>query len=275
MRTRIVWALAASVGLGGALSWSGRADEVAAPTVKRALPEGPLGEAIRLGREFVEQTASHPLTKPYVGNSLNCASCHLKSGTDPRAGSFIGVAAAYPAWSPRENRVITLEDRILNCFMRSCNGVRPPLGSRVSVSIAAYITWLSEEQPLRMNARRPAGPHAVPRLKIDPSQADVSRGAKLYAARCAECHAGDGQGVDENPPLWGARSFNDGAGLANDVQLASWLKVAMPPDAADLADQEALDLAAYINSNERPKFRLRDHLPEPSALGEYNGEPAP
>jgi thiosulfate dehydrogenase len=157
MRTQIVWALAAGVGLGGALAWSGRADEVAAPAVEHALPEGPLREAIRLGRELVEQTASHPLTKPYVGNSLNCTSCHLKNGTDPQAASFIGVATAYPAWSPREKRVISLEDRILNCFMRSCNGVRPPLGSRVSVSIAAYITWLSEDQPLRMNAQRPAG----------------------------------------------------------------------------------------------------------------------
>ena len=275
MRMRIVWAVTATAGLSTALAWSGRADEVAAPAIERAPPEGPLGEAIRLGRELVRQTASHPLTKPYVGNSLNCTSCHLKNGADPHAASFIGVAAAYPAWSPREKRVITLEDRILNCFMRSCNGIRPPVGSQVSVSIAAYITWLSEEQPLRMNAQRPAGPRAIPRLKIDLSQADVSRGAKHYAARCGECHGGDGQGDDENPPLWGARSFNDGAGLANNVQLASWLKVAMPPDAADLADQEALDLAAYINAHERPKFRLRDHLPEPSALGEYNGEPQP
>lgn len=272
MRTRIVWALAAGVGLGGALAWSVMADEVAAPAVEHALPEGPLGEAIRLGRELIEQTASHPLTKPYVGNSLNCTSCHLKNGTDPQAASFIGVATAYPAWSPREKRVISLEDRILNCFMRSCNGVRPPLGSRVSVSIAAYITWLSEDQPLRMNAQRPAGPRALSRLKIDATKADRARGAKLYSARCAECHGGDGQGDDDNPPLWGARSFNEGAGLANDLQLASWLKVAMPPDETNLADQETLDLAAYINSHERPKFRLRDHLPEQSALGEYNGE---
>lgn len=272
MRMRIVWAVTAAAGLGTALAWSGRADEVAAPAIERALPEAPLGEAIRLGRELVRQTASHPLTKPYVGNSLHCTSCHLKNGTDPQAASFIGVATAYPAWSPREKRVISLEDRILNCFMRSCNGVRPPLGSRVSVSIAAYITWLSEDQPLRMNAQRPAGPRALSQLKIDATKADRARGTKLYSARCAECHGGDGQGDDENPPLWGARSFNDGAGLANDLQLASWLKVAMPPDETNLADQETLDLAAYINSHERPKFRLRDHLPEQSALGEYNGE---
>lgn len=275
MKQQIAWLLAACLGLCGALAWSGRADEAAAPAAERELPEGPLGETIRLGREMVEQTASHPLTKPYSGNSLNCTSCHLKNGTDLRAASFFGVATAYPAWSPREKRVITLEDRILNCFMRSCNGVRPPLGSQVSVSIAAYITWLSEGEPLRMNAQRPAGPRAVPRLKVDASHANPARGAKLYSARCAECHGGDGQGDDEHPPLWGARSFNDGAGLANVVQLASWLKVAMPPDEIDLTDQAALDLAAYINSHERPRFRLRDHLPEQHVLGEYNGDAEP
>ena len=166
--------------------------------------------------------------------------------------------------------MITLEDRVLNCFMRSCNGVRPPLGSEVSVSITAYITWLSADQPIRLNSERPAGPRAVPQLKVDAAQADLQRGRKLYSARCAECHAENGQGKNEHPPVWGERSFNDGAGLANVVQLASWLKVAMPLDDPDLSDRDALDIAAFVNSHERPKFRLKDHLPERAALGEFN-----
>ncbi|WP_390172832.1 c-type cytochrome [Novipirellula maiorica] len=43
---------------------------------------------------------------------MNCTSCHLDAGTHHEAASFIGVAAAYPAWSPREGKVITLEQRI-------------------------------------------------------------------------------------------------------------------------------------------------------------------
>lgn len=155
--------------------------------------------------------------------------------------------------------------------MRSCDGVRPPLGSEVSVSIAAYITWLSGEQAIRMNPKRPAGPRAVPQLKVDVVQADRQRGQTLYAARCSHCHGANGQGVDEHPPVWGRRSFNDGAGLANIAQLASWLKVAMPLDETDLSDQEAIDIAAFVNSHERPAFRLAEHLPEKSKLGEYNG----
>jgi len=240
-----------------------------------SMPDGPLGEAIRLGRDLVANTATHPLSKPYVGNALNCTSCHLENGTHPRAASFLGVATAYPAWSPRERRVITLEDRILNCFMRSCNGVRPPLGSEVSVSMAAYITWLSTDQPLRMNAAGPLGPNAVPKLDVDAAQADLARGQALFMARCADCHGKDGQGDAENPPVWGQRSFNDGAGLANVVPLASWLKVAMPPEKTDLTDREALDIAAFVNSHERPKFRLSEHLPPAEHLGTYNAAREP
>jgi len=246
------------------------------PAGERPLPAGPLGEAIRLGRDLVEQTTTHPLTKPLAGNALNCTSCHLNSGADPRAASLIGVATAYPAWSAREARVITLEDRILNCFMRSCNGVRPPLGSKASVAIAAYITWLSAGQPIQMNPERPVGPNAVPRLKLDPASADRLRGRALYQRKCADCHGADGQGDKDNPPLWGERSYNDGAGLANVLQLASWLKVAMPLDEASLSEQESLDLAAFVNQHPRPKFILSDHLPDKSRMGEFNSQhPSP
>ena len=260
------------VGGFGGLSWTAQADAQKPPDIQRPIPAGPLGDAIRLGRDLVENTTSHRLSRPYAGNALNCTSCHLKNGTDPQAASFIGVATAYPAWSPREKSVITLEDRILNCFMRSCHGIRPPLGSEVSVSIAAYITWLSTDQPIRMNPDRPAGPHAVPQLKVEVTPADRQRGEQLYSTRCSACHAENGQGDKENPPVWGARSFNDGAGLANITQLASWLKVAMPLDETDLTQQEALDLAAFINSHERPRFRLSEHLPSRDQLGTFNSK---
>lgn len=253
-----------------AACWAGTTTADDAP--ERAIPDGPLGDAIRLGKEIVEHTATHPLTKPYVGNVLNCTSCHLENGENPEAASFLGVASAYPAWSPRDGRVITLEDRILNCFMRSCNGVRPPLGSRASVALAAYITWLSSDASLRMNPKSPHGPNAVRPLKIDAESADLKRGEAVYAEKCAECHARNGDGRKENPPVWGPRSYNQGAGLAKPVQLAAWLKVAMPLDDPDLTDQEALDVAAYVDSHDRPPFNIQDHLPPASKLGEYNSE---
>jgi thiosulfate dehydrogenase len=229
-----------------------------------------LTRVVRLGEAIVENTISHPVSKDYVGNSLNCTSCHLDNGRHPKAGTFFGTAAAYPAWSPRENRVITLEDRVLNCFMRSCNGIRPPLGSEVSVAVTAYITSLSQGQPLAMNPNRPIGPGALKQLEVKVDQADIKRGASLYASRCSECHQQHGQGDKDNPPVWGKRSYNDGAGLSSVENLAAWLKVAMPKDETDLTDQQALDIATFVNSQKRPHFELSRHLPVKEKLGEYN-----
>lgn len=251
---------------------AGYDDLVEAGFPKAELPEGPLGETIKLGEELVERTATHPLTKAFAGNSLNCTSCHLKNGTDLKAASFVSVATAYPAWSAREKRVITLEDRVLNCFMRSCNGIRPPLGGKVSVAIATYITWLSDGQAVKQNGKAPLGPLAVRPLKVKADQADRSRGAKLYAEKCASCHGEDGAGREDGPPVWGKQSYNQGAGFAKNDHLAAWLKVAMPLDDADLTEQEAIDIAAFINSHVRPAFALRDHLPHVEKLGEFNAE---
>ena len=248
---------------------------VPAPAAERPIPEGPLGDVIRLGEELVARTATHEKSRKYVGGALHCTSCHLKNGTDHEAASFLGVATAYPAWSPREKRVITLEDRVLNCFMRSCNGVRPPLGSEPSVAITAYITWLSTSEPIWMNPKQPKGPRAIRPLQATAASADAQRGQALYAKRCAECHADGGQGDETNPPLWGARSYNQGAGFADAAQLAAWLKVSMPLDDATLTEQEALDVAVFVNSHERPAFVLEEHLPDAAELGRYNGHVEP
>lgn len=124
-----------------------------------------------------------------------------------------------------------------------------------------------------MNPERPLGPHGVKPLRLDPQTADSQRGQTLYRKRCAHCHGNEGRGDADNPPLWGDQSYNAGAGFASDLPLASWLKVAMPRDDTDLTDQEALDVAAFVNAHPRPGFRLEEHLPPPERRGEYNANP--
>ncbi|MEW4564981.1 c-type cytochrome [Bremerella sp. JC770] len=250
-----------------------RLDAEDSANVPSKYPDGPLGEVVRLGETLVNQTKDHPLSKPFVGNQLNCTSCHLDGGTHPSAGSFLQTAAAYPAWSPRENRVITLEDRVLNCFMRSQNGTRPPNGSQVSVAITAYITWMSSGSPIEMNPRKPLGPRHVPELQFDWTKANATQGEEDYKTYCLDCHGQDGLGTADGPPVWGPQSFNDGAGLSRVPKMASWLKVGMPLGDPSLTEQEAADIAAYINSHQRPKFKLEQHLPPQEKLGEYNAEP--
>lgn len=247
-------------------------EEITGSRVPTQLPPGELGRVVQLGKEIVEKTGEHPLSKPFVGNGLRCSSCHLNAGTDPKAGTFLGVATAYPAWSPRERRVITLEDRVLNCFMRSMDGVRPPNGSQVSLAVTTYISWLSSGSPIKMNPEKPLGPYHVPPLKTNAGLADSKSGKEVYENECAYCHGENGQGTDDGPPVWGPMSFNDGAGLSQNDKLAAWLKVAMPLGDPYLTDKQALDAAAYVNSQPRPHFDLKEHLPKPERLGEYNGE---
>jgi thiosulfate dehydrogenase len=55
--------------------------------------------------------------------------------------------------------------------------------------------------------------------------------------------------------LWGDGSYNIGAGMARVRTAAAFIKVAMPQTApGTLTDQEAYDLATYINTRPRPDF---------------------
>ncbi len=55
------------------------------------------------------------------------------------------------------------------------------------------------------------------------------------------------------PPLWGSNSFNWGAGMHRVNTAAGFIKANMPLGKPNsLSDQEAWDVAAYINSFPRP-----------------------
>jgi thiosulfate dehydrogenase len=60
------------------------------------------------------------------------------------------------------------------------------------------------------------------------------------------------------PPLWGTRSYNWGAGMHSINKAAGFIKANMPLGQPNsLSDQQAWDVAAYINSFDRsqdPRF---------------------
>jgi thiosulfate dehydrogenase len=96
--------------------------------------------------------------------------------------------------------------------------------------------------------------------------ADPKRGQPIFARVCASCHNTDGSGIRRgtagtdlgylNPPLWGADSFNDGAGMARIIMFANFIHFNMPhgTDYLDvrLSVEEAWDIAAYVLSQPRP-----------------------
>lgn len=85
------------------------------------------------------------------------------------------------------------------------------------------------------------------------------RGKEVYVAHCQTCHGIEGQGqaiadVYALPPLWGPKSYNWGAGMHRVNTAAFFIYENMPfGKSMQLTHQQAWDVAAYINSHERPQ----------------------
>ncbi len=228
-------------------------------------------EQIRYGyRVFTSTALESPAS---TGNSLSCSNCHLNAGQREKALPLAGIAGVYPEYNKRSAKEVTLEDRIIECFNRSIDASRinerPHAGeqpeslivrtkdSKDVRAIAAYIGWLShgsrEKPPWRgQNAISPGNIIPLERL-------DTARGHALFADKCVTCHGADGQGVfigdKKAGPLWGSESWNDGAGAARIYTLAGIIRYMMPYlDPGSLTDEEAQEIAAFINSQARPVY---------------------
>ncbi len=255
------------------------------PDPPKAYPKGELGRMVKLGEDIIYHTHTHPLTKDFVGDDLDCTSCHIDGGKEKTLGTFIGTAAAFPAYSKREKTVQTLQDRINNCFMRSMNGKRPIIDTEASVAMAAYVTWLSQGLPIQMNSVKPVNPFYT-KLWINKKLVPLAKkathenylnGQKLYTQKCAVCHGKDGQGKVQDgkivyPPIWGDRAYNTGAGLGHPTKMATWLQFNMPPGGPKLTDQEAVDIAIYVDAQSHPDFDLQEHLLPKEEMGYYNSK---
>jgi len=224
-------------------------DPLFSPPSPETIPGGQRGEQIRIGYEVVARTQE--FGQPYVGNSLNCTNCHLDAGLNPNAASFVGLSVVYPEYRARADQRMTLADRINECFERSLNGRALPPDSSKLQAVVAYIEWLSRDIPPGSSVPW----RGLPRLKSE-KKPDAGRGKQVFAAKCAFCHGSDGQGTMSAPPVWGPNSYNIGAGMARISVAASFIKSNMPRGWGwSLSDDEAFDVAAYINSQPRPDFR--------------------
>lgn len=215
----------------------------------QTVPAGHVGDLVRYGYELIMHTRTH--LKPYITANMDCAACHVNGGTKARGGSFVGIAAQFPQWNTRARRVISLQDRLAECFLYSMNGRPPAYNSREIEAMVAYITYLSRGAKL--------GSKPDPAVRIahfnPPAAPDPKRGAQLYAQKCSMCHAANGAGSSAYPPLWGATSFNNGAGMHRLWTMAGFVRYNMPQNApGSLSDQEAYDVSAYVLSHARPKF---------------------
>ncbi len=224
-----------------------------APRNDDEIPNDKYGDEVRLGKKIFTETYKY--ARRYSGNDLSCSNCHLDSGRKPNSAPLWGAFGMYPAYRAKNDRSNTLEERIQQCFRFSMNGFSPALDAPEIRALVSYIHFLSKGVPIGVEMPGRGYPQVI-KTGYDPNP---TRGGDAYKQKCASCHGIDGQGQKKDgggyvfPPLWGMDSYNKGAGLARNDLLAGFLKANMPL-AQDwtLSDQEALDLAAYINLQIRP-----------------------
>jgi thiosulfate dehydrogenase len=268
--------LAAALLMGAGVTYSAENSGAATPWPQPdpdKLEKGPWKDTVLYGRKLFTETYSvigpevSDKSMRYAGNNLSCQSCHLQGGTQRFAIPMIGVYGVFPTYIGRENEVRTLEERIEGCMERSMNGRQIPIGGKEMKALVSYIQFLSSDVPVGKSLQG----RGSPSLPLMTRAADPKKGEEAFHNYCAECHQPDGQGKRRGmkgdakgydfPPLWGPDSFNDGAGMHRLIASASFIHANMPfgtrYDQPMLTNEEAWDVAAYVNSQPRPH---RDHL---------------
>ena len=218
------------------------------------IPRGPVGGAVKYGKQVLTETQTY--AKAYVGNGLNCSSCHLDAGRRAYASPLVGLWGMFPEYRSRSAQVSALQDRINDCFERSMNGKPLPYESDEMRGLLAYVWWLSKDVPTGVAVKG----RGFSRVRIGRAP-DPERGEAIYTQKCATCHGADGQGRHGAngeylfPALWGPESFNIGAGMARLSNAAAFVKANMPlGQGATLSDADAIDVAAYFLRQPRPDF---------------------
>ena len=255
------------------------------PLSDPTLDESKLANEIRWGFRIFTNTPREAAR--FTPSTVSCSNCHLNAGQRERSLPLVGVAGMFPEYNRRSGRLYTLGDRIVDCFLRSENATgmieaeggqhtgdseredKPSPTSKEVLAVSAYLTWLARGYEVGTN---PAwrGQNVIAASNVIPiEQLDARRGEALFVERCTSCHGPDGQGVavgDKKPgPLWGPDSWNDGAGAARVYTLAGIIRYSMPYlDPGSLTDEEAQQLAMFINSKPRPSypFKSQDYRTE-------------
>lgn len=223
------------------------------PPNEDALPDDAFGNLVREGKELFVDTQT--LRGRYVGNGLQCANCHLDAGRRADSAPLWAAYTVYPSFRKKTGRVDTFEARVQGCFIYSMNGKAPPPGSRELTALTTYAYWLATNAPVGVSLPG----RGYPELASPSEQPSIRRGADVYAQNCALCHGTDALGTKVNdaytfPPLAGKDSYNWGAGMHRINTAAAFIKANMPLGRPNtLSTQQAWDVAAFINSRERPQ----------------------
>lgn len=226
---------------------------------------------IEYGRDLIVHTSRYLGPKGSVlriSNGMNCQNCHLDAGTRPWGNNYGSVFSTYPRYRPRSGTEEDIYKRINDCIERSLNGKPLDTAGAEMQAVKAYIEYIGSNVKKGKKAKA-SGIYELPFIS---RAANPIHGKELYITKCASCHQVNGQGllaIDgmeyTYPPLWGKNSYNIGAGLFRLSRFAGYIKYNMPQGATflnpQLSDEEAWDIAAFVNSQTRPTKDLKNDWP--------------
>ncbi|MBI4742491.1 MAG: c-type cytochrome [Betaproteobacteria bacterium] len=216
------------------------------PPLLSSVPAGPEGDLIRLGHKLVTDSAE--ASPEFAQNGLKCSSCHLDEGRQPWS------APLWAAWAARatEGSFPEVVDACYTSAMGAKKGPGPT--SRETVAISAYSRFLAGglKEGVSHEGRRLKMIPGIKEGTFDSPRADEKRGEAVFVKECVACHGADGAGNDAAPPLWGSRSYTSSSTMVMICCSSAFIKSFMPKGKADLSDQDALDVAAYVASQPRP-----------------------
>jgi thiosulfate dehydrogenase len=223
---------------------------------------GDYGALVKYGRALVANTGYYFGPGGIVAhksNGMNCQNCHTNAGTRLFGNNFSLTASGYPRFKERSGTVETIVKKVEDCFERSLNGSKIDSTSREMKAFVAYLQWIGK------NVKKGAKPtgSGIEELTFLNRAADTGKGRMVYAAKCQTCHGKNGEGklnVAGNgytyPPLWGDHSYNIGASIYRLSKFAGYVSNNMPFGAdhknKQLSDEQAWDVAAYVNSQPHP-----------------------
>jgi len=238
------------------------------PPDTATIPHTAAGELIRYGRELIAHTSAYlgPAgSVATISNGMNCQNCHLDAGTKPMGNNYAASAANFPRFRARSGTIESLEKKINDCLIRSLNGKPIDSTSREMRAMVAYMHWLGRDVPKGV---KPAG-SGLQELPYLNRAADTLKGKLVYQRQCVQCHGKYGEGLHDSsavsylyPPLWGEHSYNNGAGIFRLSKFAAYVKTNMPLNNAHLSNEEAWDVAAFINSQSRPLRSFPEDWPD-------------
>ena len=230
------------------------------------------GRLIKYGRNLIVNTSYYFGPKGIIAhksNGLNCQNCHLDAGTKLFGNNFSLVSTGYPRYKERSGTVETVVKKVQDCFERSLNGKTIDSNSREMKAFVAYLQWIGKN----VKKQTPPEGSGIEELPFLNRAADTAKGRIVYISKCQSCHGKNGEGVltatgtaYTYPALWGLHSYNIGASLYRISKFAGYVKNNMPFGAShakeQLNNEEAWDVAAYVNSQPHPYKNISKDWPK-------------